>query len=279
MAKEYRRVLLSSIKSLTLFSDEYTLARRASPIPQLTCIGQVCDVFQPEAIQCFNIGGTGTDVKWKCEADLPSSLRFGKVSVSCEGWSGPGDMHVLEGSCGLEYRLLHVPQQFRPPNWDGSSYLSTLNRWFNTTKVTTIIFDIVWTSGGWLSGWFGGNTPRPPPPPYAPSDPFASKSESSWTPGFWTGLGLGGLAASIWNSNRAAEDSRLRQQQHLQREYDWERARMAASTGGSGYGWSTPSPAPRRRAHADECLDSEGAGPSGLGSTRRSTGLGGSVVR
>ena len=34
----------------------------------------------------------------QCEADLPESLRFGRVEVSCEGWSGPGDSHVLKGS-------------------------------------------------------------------------------------------------------------------------------------------------------------------------------------
>ena len=34
---------------------------------------------------------------WKCEADLPESLRFGRVEVSCEGWDGPGDPYVLKG--------------------------------------------------------------------------------------------------------------------------------------------------------------------------------------
>jgi len=135
-------------------------------------------------------------------------------------------------------------------------------------------------SGGMAGGgWFGSGAPRPPPPPYAPYDPHASKpsSESGWTPGFWTGLGLGGLAASIWNSGRATEDQRFRRQQ-AQYEYDWERARMGASPSGLGYGWTTPTPA-SRRAHASDSLESEGAGPSGLGNPRRSTGLGGSTVR
>ena len=34
----------------------------------------------------------------KCETDLPESLRLGRVQVSCEGWSGPGDSHVLKGT-------------------------------------------------------------------------------------------------------------------------------------------------------------------------------------
>jgi hypothetical protein len=33
----------------------------------------------------------------KCETDLPESLRLGRVQVSCEGWSGPGDPYVLKG--------------------------------------------------------------------------------------------------------------------------------------------------------------------------------------
>jgi len=28
---------------------------------------------------------------------LPEALRFGKVEVSCEGWSKPGDPYVLKG--------------------------------------------------------------------------------------------------------------------------------------------------------------------------------------
>lgn len=34
---------------------------------------------------------------YQCEADLPEALRFGRVEVSCEGWSGPGDPYVLKG--------------------------------------------------------------------------------------------------------------------------------------------------------------------------------------
>ena len=64
----------------------------------------------------------------QCEADLPDTLRFGRVEVSCEGWSGPGDPYVLKGmdglsfsqissyrsfcvsgSCSLEYRLVQIP--------------------------------------------------------------------------------------------------------------------------------------------------------------------------
>ncbi|KAG8903024.1 hypothetical protein FRC01_009369 [Tulasnella sp. 417] len=105
-------VLLETIKSLTFYKDEMTAARRTSPIPQLTCIGKACALYQPDAVQCVNTGGTGVDINWKCEADLPAALRFGRISVGCEGWSRSGDPYVLKGSCGLEYRLIQVPNQF-----------------------------------------------------------------------------------------------------------------------------------------------------------------------
>ncbi|KAG8687517.1 hypothetical protein FRC08_011924, partial [Ceratobasidium sp. 394] len=80
------RVALASIKTLTFYVDKPTKARRSTPIPQLECTGKVCRDYQPSAIQCINTGGTDIDIDWKCEADLPSSLRFGRLDVSCEGW-------------------------------------------------------------------------------------------------------------------------------------------------------------------------------------------------
>ncbi|GAB1526945.1 hypothetical protein RhiTH_010119 [Rhizoctonia solani] len=87
------RVPLSSIKTLVLYADEYTTSRRTSPLPQLECTGSACRDFQPSSVYCTKT----TDSDWKCEADLPSSLRFGKLHVSCEGWDRPGDPHVLKG--------------------------------------------------------------------------------------------------------------------------------------------------------------------------------------
>lgn len=92
------RVPLGRIPSITLYKDAKTLSRRGRPVPQLTCIGKPCRLYQPEVVRCTNVGGLGTDVDWKCEADLPDSLRFGRVEVSCEGWDGPGDQYVLKGA-------------------------------------------------------------------------------------------------------------------------------------------------------------------------------------
>jgi len=110
------RVKLADIPVLTLHNDEPTLSRRGQSIPQLVCkgTGKSCSLFKPDVIRCTNLGGEGTNVDWKCETDLPESLRLGRVQVSCEGWSGPGDSYVLRGSCSLEYRLQEVPDVLRP---------------------------------------------------------------------------------------------------------------------------------------------------------------------
>ncbi|KAI0762059.1 hypothetical protein BC629DRAFT_1544677 [Irpex lacteus] len=92
------KVALASIKSLTFYEDALTTARRTEPIAQLNCLGKGCSLYTPEVVRCTNVGGHGTDIDWKCEADLPEALRFGRVEVSCEGWSGPGDPFVLKGT-------------------------------------------------------------------------------------------------------------------------------------------------------------------------------------
>ncbi|KZT73504.1 DUF1183-domain-containing protein [Daedalea quercina L-15889] len=115
MARMLSKVALERIPSLTFYKDELTLSKRGGPIPQLTCVGKTCNLYQPDVVRCTNAGGRGTDVDWKCEADLPEALRFGRVEVSCEGWSGPGDSHVVKGSCGLEYRLVQIPDALRRP--------------------------------------------------------------------------------------------------------------------------------------------------------------------
>ncbi|KAI0303848.1 hypothetical protein B0F90DRAFT_1335682 [Multifurca ochricompacta] len=91
------RVRLADIPALTLYKGESTLSRRGQPISQLICKGKICKLFTPDVIRCVNLGGEGTEVDWKCETDLPESLRLGRIQVSCEGWLGPGDSYVLKG--------------------------------------------------------------------------------------------------------------------------------------------------------------------------------------
>jgi hypothetical protein len=83
------KYLLSSVQTLTFYKDKLTQARRTDPIrelqaivkvdrvflnldtncitaAQLTCSGKACNLFQPEAIQCTNMGDDGSgNVQWK----------------------------------------------------------------------------------------------------------------------------------------------------------------------------------------------------------------------
>lgn len=273
------RLEFAKIPALTFYKDSVTTSRRTDPIPQLVCRGAPCNLYTPEVVRCVSLpGGHGTDVDWKCEADLPESLRFGRVEVSCEGWSRPGDSYVLKGSCSLEYRLVHVPGTLR-----GNTDLPI----FRSYDLSTVIFFILWigflafvlygflqaclrrtegSASGWRpprppsghqsrGGWFpGGMGDTDAPPPYSKNNPTAT---DAWRPGFWTGAALGGIANHLWNR---------RQAEPRPAPYDWERDR----TGPSFFG-SRRAPAPAR--------DDRGEGSSNLGAMRRSTGLGGSNVR
>lgn len=43
--------------------------------------------------------------QWECKTDMDNAYRFGRIEVSCEGYSHPSDPYILKGSCGLEYTL------------------------------------------------------------------------------------------------------------------------------------------------------------------------------
>ncbi|KAK0480012.1 hypothetical protein IW261DRAFT_1336157 [Armillaria novae-zelandiae] len=283
------RQQLAQIPALTFYKDEWTKSRRTAPISQLTCVGKPCKWYTPDVVRCTNLGGTGTDVDWKCEADLPESLRFGRVEVSCEGWTGPGDPFVLKGSCGLEYRLVHVPDSLRnaesrtgPTDWIRCAY-----RYLAYSRdVSEIVFSVVWivvlaliaysflksccgrptttnrrpqnpgSSSGWFPGGYGDD--HAPPPPYT-----KRTTDQGWTPGFWTGAALGGLGAHLFNNRRPRNDANP-PPPPTRRLWDWENSR-----GSSVFG--------RRRTSYE--FEDRGEGPSNLGTMRTSTGLGGSNVR
>ncbi|XP_056587683.1 store-operated calcium entry-associated regulatory factor [Triplophysa dalaica] len=100
-------VLLRDVQVLTLHKGRFTTARRSSPVPQLQCVdgSAGCGAFVIEVVQCYNRGWDGIDIQWECKADMDNWYRFGRVEVSCEGYSSPNDEYVLKGSCGLEYTL------------------------------------------------------------------------------------------------------------------------------------------------------------------------------
>lgn len=103
-------ILLSNVESLTFRNGKMTTARRASPVPQLNCVGppNVCKIYNVEAMRCTNEGVDydAENIQWACRADLPEEFKLGSTDVSCEGYASSDDPYVLKGSCGVEYRLL-----------------------------------------------------------------------------------------------------------------------------------------------------------------------------
>jgi len=98
------KVLLGEVKALTLRKGLMTTGRRSIPVPQLKRVGGGAQ-YEPDVVQCVNVGHDGNDYQWKCSADLLDKYRFGAIAVTCEGYAYPDDPYVLKGSCGLEYEL------------------------------------------------------------------------------------------------------------------------------------------------------------------------------
>ncbi|KIP10992.1 hypothetical protein PHLGIDRAFT_172240 [Phlebiopsis gigantea 11061_1 CR5-6] len=297
------RVQLAEITSLTFYKDALTTARRTEPISQLNCVGKACQLYTPDVVRCVNIGGEGTEVDWKCEADLPEALRFGRVEVSCEGWSRPGDPFVLKGSCALEYRLNHIPDALRRP--EHHHVPSKFSSWFQGLDLISFIFGIAWiavlciiifsflkscfqsrqagntrrpgsgpsrpTRGtGWFPGYRPDDRHDDAPPPYS-KHPAQSQANADpgWRPNFWTGAALGGLGAYLIGNNAR------RRETPTTTSYDWERERQARMPRVSPI--ANPGYASQRRSFFSS--EDRGDGSSNLGPMRRSTGLGGSSVR
>ena len=111
-------VLLSNVKTLTLYGDKQTSHRRVSPIPQLTCIGgNGCKHYKVDLMRCQNAGSEydAENIQWTCSASLPPEFKLGSTEVVCEGYDNADDPWILKGSCGVEYRsafheaLPHTP--------------------------------------------------------------------------------------------------------------------------------------------------------------------------
>lgn len=260
------KVRLKDVTSITLYSGEYTTARRAAAVPQLKCVGgSAKGKFEPKVVQCYNRGFDGNDVQWECKAEIPEDYEFGKIQVSCEGYDYPEDPYILKGSCGLEYQLEHSSGA----SHHGSTHSekkhheeSSLGTWVTFTIVCFVIYLIYcgMTSpregheGDRNRGGSGGPPPFPPrgpgpdnvppppgfktnfdapPPTYdeacnrgathrSGTRPAAgdSQASSSSGPGFFTGLGLGGLAGYAFGRSRDSDSSYFRQRGASQYERD-----------------------------------------------------------
>ncbi|KAJ3734351.1 DUF1183-domain-containing protein [Lentinula guzmanii] len=282
------RLKLASIKALTFYKDELTESRRTSPIPQLVCAGKPCKTYQPEV----------------CEADLPEALRFGKVMVSCEGWSGPGDPYVLKGdiyeflyltvltscstdSCSVEYRLVEIPKDLRGHS---ESYHTS------GTKPMDIVFTVAWvavllfifysflksclqTRETSSAGSSRGNRPEGAPRPGGGDgrfpgyydndtgrDPPPPYSKTQNTEPWRPGFWTGALAGGLADRYLFRNNETGDRQR---RQWDWEQSRRPTTFFGGG---------PGRTGSTSNSAD-RAEGPSNLGSVRRSTGFGGSSVR
>jgi hypothetical protein len=71
------------ITTLTFYADRPTKHHRKPAIQQLNCQGKACERFQPDVVQCANVGGSPPD--WACHAELPDDLRMGRVEVRPRG--------------------------------------------------------------------------------------------------------------------------------------------------------------------------------------------------
>ncbi|CAB3404179.1 unnamed protein product [Caenorhabditis bovis] len=282
------RVKLRDVSALTLYKGKWTTGRRSSPTLQLKCIGgSAKGAYEPKVVQCSNQGFDGTDVQWRCDADLPHDMEFGAITVSCEGYDYPDDPYILKGSCGLEYEL----------DYNSGSGKRSLSRstktdpWdtFSTFVVVAFILFVIYTmysnwnsngtsnyrpgggpgGGGGGGGGPGGYPGAPPPyddtnngkpPPYGfNTGSYSGSSSCSGNAGganagggggFWTGAGLGAIGAYL--------------------------ASNYLNGGYNGYGYARP----RRRFMEDTGFatsDSYYSGPST--STRSSSGYGGTTRR
>ena len=135
------------------------------------------------------------------------------------------------------------------------------------------------SGGGWFPGYRSDDTD--PPPPYSRNHKPSTSAFTGWTPGFWTGLGLGGLGASMWGRWRDP-DPRVIPQRSF---WDWERptswggwstARQTAPPATASGGWFGGAGSGSRRTWSN---DNRGEGTSNLGTMRSSSGWGGSSVR
>ncbi|KAI6184184.1 Store-operated calcium entry-associated regulatory factor [Aphelenchoides bicaudatus] len=229
------RVLLRDISSITLHRGQQTTGRRASPVPQLQCVGGTASGrFSPKVVQCYNRGFDGLNPQWECQSEMPVDYQFGRISVTCEGYDYSEDPYVLAGSCGLKYELDY--------STSGAKRATHSNYNFdNSANYTYIIYFILiafvlymlylsmtstrdghegdrYRGGSYYPGDDDsrGNGPHPPgwrqpPPSYDDATSKGRRNQNTGTGstsnygGFWSGLGLGALGGYLGNqffSNR-----------------------------------------------------------------------------
>ncbi|KAF9377509.1 hypothetical protein CPB97_010122 [Podila verticillata] len=257
-----QKVLLQDVQTLTLHRGRMTTGRRTSPVPQLNCIGgNACGDFEPDVVQCYNAGSDGSDVQWKCEADLPNNVRFGQLDVYCEGYKNPDDPYVLKVKRRSWMETIYF---FTWISIVGFILLSFVKKIFQPAPSRDDPPPPYRPShhggggggGGWGGGWGGGSGG-------SGGDnhkPSSSSSSEGYRPGFWSGLGLG-LATHL-----ATRNNNRRQYYQDNAGYNY-RSQPTSSWGSSGPSSSGGFGAPTTSS------SSSSSGPSrtatGYGGTRR----------
>jgi len=225
-------ISLGDVKVLTLYSGKFTRARRTRAIPQISCVGgSAAGRYDPDVIQCTNMGSDGIDYQWKCDTDLPDDYRLGRITVSCEGYNNPQDLNILIGSCGVEYELDYTEKgRKKVPEYNNydRDYPNNNNNNNNSIDFTAIIAWIVvivmfvflvslfcgsantthsssGSSGNYGGGSGGGPYPNYPPPPYG--DDKNGASAPSTGPGFWTGAATGGMLGYMFGNRNSRATS------------------------------------------------------------------------
>ncbi|XP_061848421.1 store-operated calcium entry-associated regulatory factor isoform X2 [Colius striatus] len=225
------RVLLRDIQALTLHRGQYTTSRRTAAVPQLQCTGGTAGCSRvPEVVQCYNKGWDGYDVQWQCQADLANAYRFGQMEVSCEGYDYPDDPYILRGSCSLLFRLeLTEGGESKVKNSGSfsSSYYQSRKDSSDCGTGAIVVIVLLALAFGVYKFFLSNQQPQqsfgdsdgftrpswqsqqaPPPPGFKSSftdnsfgTHFSHGTNSG--PGFWTGLGAGGLLGYLAGSHRA----------------------------------------------------------------------------
>jgi len=230
------RILLKDVGALTLAKGQMTRARRSHPIPQLSCVGGSAQSsnYHPTVVQCQNRGFDGQDVQWECRGELDEAVKFGSISVNCEGYAYPDDPYVLQGSCGLEYSLDYTRQGEAQRYGDSyghaaghvysSHYGSTTyahdteGSGWGTLIAFLILVGVIYltlrllcspsegfvapapsAAPGFGPGGYGSASAFPSAPPYVSTGYGApSYAAPAGGAGFWSGVSLGGMLGYLF---------------------------------------------------------------------------------
>jgi hypothetical protein len=237
--KDPRAVHLSLVRDLVLRQGALTEGMR-SRVQQLTCLSGPCSAAAPASVLCQTAGTdyASGDPLWKCQADMPSGVRFGTTDVICEGFRRPDDPYITKGSCGLEYTLIGSPagtqaqdqwgwtnqQQHHHQHRSQASSWSwgTMFNWMLALAIISLLYrfltspavrpNVAFTQatgtqpggGGGGGGWFGGGGGGFGGGGYGGRMNYGPDcAPPPQQPGFWTGLlGGGALGYMMGNRNR-----------------------------------------------------------------------------